>query len=64
MTAYEAVSFYASIILPHDTPKAARKARIARVLRMMGLTEQQHTLVSKQEIQSLVSEERGGMYLR
>lgn len=46
MTAYEAVSFYASIILPHGTPKAARRARIARVLRMMGLTEQQHTLVS------------------
>lgn len=46
MTAYEAVSFYASIILPYNTSKAAKEVRIARVLRMMGLTEQQHTLVS------------------
>eukprot|EP00879_Flechtneria_rotunda_P012451 GHRR01013002.1.p1 GENE.GHRR01013002.1~~GHRR01013002.1.p1 ORF type:complete len:725 (+),score=270.17 GHRR01013002.1:301-2175(+) len=45
MTAYEAVSFYASIILPAGTPKAVRRARISRVLAMMGLTEQKHTLV-------------------
>jgi ABC-type multidrug transport system ATPase subunit len=46
MTAIESVSFYASIVLPPSMPKEARKARIARVLRMMGLSHAQTTLVS------------------
>jgi ABC-type multidrug transport system ATPase subunit len=45
MTAVESVSFYASIVLPPDMPKEVRKARIARVLRMMGLSHAQNTLV-------------------
>eukprot|EP00775_Hariotina_reticulata_P011714 gene11714-11859_t len=45
MTAYEAVTFYARIILPSNTPRAVRKGKISRVLQMMGLTQQQHTLV-------------------
>ncbi|KAF8072475.1 abcG12 [Scenedesmus sp. PABB004] len=45
MSALEAVTFYASIVLPPDTSKHLRRARIARVLRMMGLERQQHTLV-------------------
>jgi ABC-type multidrug transport system ATPase subunit len=46
MTAIESVSFYASIVLPPDMPKEVRKARIARVLRMMGLSHAVNTLVS------------------
>lgn len=45
MTATESVGFYASIVLPPDMPKDVRKARIARVLRMMGLSHAQNTLV-------------------
>lgn len=47
MTATESVGFYASIVLPPDMPKDVRKARIARVLRMMGLSHAQNTLVSR-----------------
>lgn len=45
MTAYESVSFYASIVLPAHMSQDARKARIIRVLRMMGLSHAQNTLV-------------------
>jgi ABC-type uncharacterized transport system fused permease/ATPase subunit len=45
MTAGEALLFYASIILPPETTKHTKKARIARVLAMMGLTHHAHTLV-------------------
>ncbi|KAF6258116.1 hypothetical protein COO60DRAFT_1520342 [Scenedesmus sp. NREL 46B-D3] len=45
MTAIESVSFYAAIVLPPDMSKGVRRARIARVLRMMGLSHAQNTLV-------------------
>jgi len=45
MTTLEAVSFYAGIILPPETSAKTKKARILRVLALMGLSHTKDTIV-------------------
>jgi len=46
MTTLEAVSFYAGIILPPETSMKTKKARINRVLALMGIIHAKDTIVS------------------
>lgn len=46
MTSWEALSFYAGIILPPSTSKEKKHRRIKEVLEMMGLAHARDTLVS------------------
>jgi hypothetical protein len=45
MTSWEALSFYAGIILPPSTSPDKKRARIREVLAMMGLSHARDTLV-------------------
>jgi ABC-type multidrug transport system ATPase subunit len=45
MTSWEALSFYASIILPPSTSGEEKRHRIKEVLAMMGLAQHKDTLV-------------------
>jgi hypothetical protein len=46
MTARESVEFAAAVRLPRGTPRDVQAARVDVVLQLMGLSEQQHMLVS------------------
>lgn len=45
MTAQETLGFYASVLLPRGTSRAARDARIQQVLAAMGISHVKQTLV-------------------
>lgn len=45
MSALETISFHAKLSLPHNVPKAQRKAQILRMLTIMGLFRVRYTTV-------------------
>lgn len=53
MTSWEALSFYAGIILPPSTSAEKKRNRIREVLGMMGLSHARDTLVRLSDTRAL-----------